>query len=65
MRSARYLQQLDSVNRVQKSDQDRLDNEIRKKSQIENQHRQKGQEKAEAQKRIEKLAEHIKFVHHY
>uniref|UniRef100_A0A6M2DMN1 Structural maintenance of chromosomes protein n=1 Tax=Xenopsylla cheopis TaxID=163159 RepID=A0A6M2DMN1_XENCH len=60
MRSARYLQQLDSVNRVQKSDQDRLDNEIRKKSQIENQHRQKGQEKAEAQKRIEKLAEHIK-----
>ncbi|XP_046994754.1 structural maintenance of chromosomes protein 1A isoform X1 [Schistocerca americana] len=59
-RSAMYLQQLDSVNREQKSDQDRLDNEYRKKAEIENRLRQKGHEKDEAQKRIEKLAEHIK-----
>lgn len=59
-RSAMYLQQLDSVNREQKSDQDRLDNEYRKKAEIENRVHQKGHEKDEAQKRIEKLAEHIK-----
>lgn len=61
MQSARYLQELDSVNREQKSDQDRLDNEIRKKSEIENKLRQKGHEKAEASKRIDKLTEHIKY----
>lgn len=60
MQSARYLQELDSVNREQKSDQDRLDNEIRKKSEFENKNRQKGHEKAEAIKRIDKLNEHIK-----
>lgn len=60
MKSAMCLQELDSVNREQKSDQDRLDNEIRKKSELENKHRQKGHEKAEAIKRIDKLAEHIK-----
>ncbi|XP_067011670.2 structural maintenance of chromosomes protein 1A [Anabrus simplex] len=59
-RSAMYLQQLDSVNREQKSDQDRLDNEGRKKSEIENRLLQKRHEKEEAVKRIEKLAEHIK-----
>ncbi|PSN35220.1 Structural maintenance of chromosomes protein 1A [Blattella germanica] len=58
--SAMYLQQLDSVNREQKSDQDRLDNEFRKKAEIENRLRQKGHEKDEATKRVEKLAEHIK-----
>ncbi|XP_069688454.1 structural maintenance of chromosomes protein 1A [Periplaneta americana] len=58
--SAMYLQQLDSVNREQKSDQDRLDNEFRKKAELENRLRQKGHEKDEATKRIEKLAEHIK-----
>jgi structural maintenance of chromosome 1 len=55
-----YLQQLDSVNREQKSDQDRLDNEFRKKAELENRLRQKGHEKDEATKRVEKLAEHIK-----
>lgn len=58
--SAMYLQQLDSVNREQKSDQDRLDNEFRKKAELENRLRQKGHEKDEAMKRVEKLAEHIK-----
>lgn len=59
-RSAMYLQQLDSVNREQKSDQDRLDNEGRKRSEIENKMRQKGHEKDEALKRSQKLSDHIR-----
>lgn len=39
--AARYLQELDSVNREQKADQDRLDNEMRRKGEVENKHRQK------------------------
>lgn len=58
--SARYLQLLDSINREQKSDQDRLDNEGRKKTEIENKHKQKGHMRDEALKRVEKLEEHIK-----
>ncbi|XP_076297753.1 structural maintenance of chromosomes 1 [Lasioglossum baleicum] len=58
--SARYLQLLDSINREQKSDQDRLDNEGRKKTEIENKHKQKGHMQDEATKRVEKLGEHIK-----
>lgn len=58
--SARYLQMLDSINREQKSDQDRLDNESRKKIDIENKLKQKGHMKEEAMKRVEKLEEHIK-----
>ena len=59
-RSAMYLQELDSVNREQKSDQDSLDNEVRNKAEIENRLKQKGHEKEEAAKRIEKLSDHIK-----
>ncbi|XP_052741617.1 structural maintenance of chromosomes protein 1A isoform X3 [Bicyclus anynana] len=58
--AARYLQDLDSVNREQKADQDRLDNEMRRKGELENKHRQKGHERNEAMKRVEKLNEHIK-----
>ncbi|XP_046433115.1 structural maintenance of chromosomes protein 1A [Neodiprion pinetum] len=58
--SARYLQMLDSINRQQKSDQDRLDNEGRKKTDVENKHKQKGHMRDEAQKRVEKLEEHIR-----
>ncbi|XP_053610167.1 structural maintenance of chromosomes protein 1A [Plodia interpunctella] len=58
--AARYLQELDSVNREQKADQDRLDNELRRKAELENKHRQKGHERNEAMKRVEKLNEHIK-----
>ncbi|XP_004923679.2 structural maintenance of chromosomes protein 1A isoform X2 [Bombyx mandarina] len=58
--AARYLQELDSVNREQKADQDRLDNELRKKGELENKHRQKGHERNEAVKRVDKLNEHIK-----
>ncbi|KAI4471080.1 structural maintenance of chromosomes smc family member [Holotrichia oblita] len=59
-RSARYMQELDSVNREQKSDQDRLDNVSRLRIEGENKHRQKEHEKEEMEKRIEKLAEHIR-----
>ena len=58
--SARYLQLLDSINREQKSDQDRLDNEGRKKTEIENKLKQKVQLKDEQIKRVEKLEEHIR-----
>lgn len=58
--SARYLQMLDSINREQKSDQDRLDNESRKRTEIENKLKQKGHMRDEALKRVEKLEEHIK-----
>ncbi|XP_075978364.1 structural maintenance of chromosomes 1 [Anticarsia gemmatalis] len=58
--AARYLQELDSVNREQKADQDRLDNENRRKGELENKHRQKGHERNEAMKRVDKLNEHIK-----
>jgi structural maintenance of chromosome 1 len=58
--SARYTQMLDSINREQKSDQDRLDNEGRKKTEIENKIKQKEHMLEEATKRIEKLEEHIR-----
>lgn len=60
MRSARYMQDLDSVNREQKADQDRLDNVSRMRTDAENKHRQKCHEKEEMEKRIEKLSEHIR-----
>ena len=59
-KSAQYLQELDSINREQKSDQDRLDNAQRRTAEIENRLRQKGHELEEAQKRVEKLMDHIK-----
>ncbi|CAG9764910.1 unnamed protein product [Ceutorhynchus assimilis] len=59
-RSARYMQELDSVNREQKADQDRLDNVSRLRTDAENKHSQKTHEKEEMVKRIDKLAEHIR-----
>ncbi|KAK4292351.1 hypothetical protein Pmani_034870 [Petrolisthes manimaculis] len=58
-KSAQYLQELDSINREQKSDQDRLDNAQRRTAEIESRLRQKGHELEEAQKRVKKLLEHI------
>lgn len=58
--SARYLQELDSVNREQKADQDKLDNETRVRSDLEIKIKQKTHEKEEAQKRVDKLTEHIR-----
>ncbi|KAL1497486.1 hypothetical protein ABEB36_008443 [Hypothenemus hampei] len=59
-RSARYMQELDSVNREQKADQDRLDNVSRLRTDAENKHSQKCHEKEEMEKRIDKLMEHIR-----
>ena len=58
--SARYMAELDSINREHKSDQDRLDNEHRKKLDIESKLKNKGHEMEEAQKRLTKLEDHIR-----
>lgn len=55
------MQELDSVNREQKADQDKLDNLLRMRTDNENRHRQKCHEKEEMEKRIEKLGEHIRY----
>ena len=54
------MAELDSKNREHKSVQDRLDTEVRKKSEIDSKQKTKGHELEEAQKRLEKLTEHIK-----
>lgn len=56
------LQELDSINREQKMDQDKLDNEMRKKSEVEAHIKQKEHEHQESILRIEKLEDYIKFV---
>lgn len=58
--SARYMSELDSINREHKSDQDRLDNEHRKKLDIESKLKNKGHEMEESQKRLTKLEDHIR-----
>ena len=58
--SARYMSELDSINREHKSDQDKLDNEHRKKLDIESKLKNKGHELEEAQKRLTKLEDHIR-----
>merc|ERR1719210_162338 len=58
--SARYMAELDSTNREHKSVQDRLDTETRKKEEIDSKQKTKGHELEEAQKRYEKLVEHIR-----
>uniref|UniRef100_A0A336MXJ1 Structural maintenance of chromosomes protein n=2 Tax=Culicoides sonorensis TaxID=179676 RepID=A0A336MXJ1_CULSO len=57
--SAKYLGKLDAVNREQKSDQDLLDAETNKKSQIEETLKKYSSEKEEAVKRRDKLVDHI------
>merc|ERR1719270_506340 len=59
--SARYMAELDSTNREHKSVQDKLDTEMRKKEEMESKSKTKGHELEEAQKRYEKLVEHIKM----
>lgn len=54
------MQELDSVNREQKADQDKLDTLYRMRTEAENKHRQKGHEIEEMEKRMEKLTDHIK-----
>ena len=58
--SAKFMSELESVNREQKSDQDRYDNELRKKNELMAKIKQKEHEMEENKKRIEKLQEYIK-----
>ena len=58
--SAKYMSDLDSINREHKSEQDKLDSENRKKHEIEIKLKTKGHELEEAQKRLDKLNEHIR-----
>lgn len=60
LKSAKYLSKLDSINREQKSDQDLLDSEVNKKTQLEETFKKYSSEKEEAIKRKEKLLEHIR-----
>lgn len=59
-RAGKILQQLDTINREQKGDQDKLDNELRQQVQIQNEIKKKRHEMEEAQKRIDKLEDHIR-----
>ena len=58
--SMRYNQELDLVNSEQKSDQDRIENETRILSDIQNKRRQRHHELGEMQTRFDRLTEHIK-----
>lgn len=55
-----HLQNLDSVRRDQKSDQDRHDNEVRKRQETQNKARQKKAELDENLRRVDKLGEQIR-----
>ncbi|XP_077485718.1 structural maintenance of chromosomes 1 isoform X2 [Amblyomma americanum] len=55
-----HLQNLDSVRREHKSDQDRYDNEVRKRSEIQAKLKQKKAELEENLRRMDKLAEQIR-----
>jgi structural maintenance of chromosome 1 len=61
IRAANLTVELDSILREQKSDQDRLDNELRKKNELVSKSRQKEHEMEENRNRIEKLTEYIRF----
>ena len=59
-RAAAYMQELDSYVREQKSDQDRLDNETRKKNELLAKIKRKETELDENKKRVEKLNDYIR-----
>lgn len=61
-KASRLLQELDSINREQKSDQDRLDNQGRKHSDLNAKIKQKEQELEDNIQRVNKLNEYIKYV---
>jgi len=60
-RAAAKLQELDTVSREQKMDQDRLDNEQRQKSDYDAHIKQKENELEESVQRLDKLNEYIKY----
>lgn len=59
-RAAKYLHDMESINREQKSDQDRFDNIQRKKNELTAKIQNKEHEMEENKKRVEKLNEYIK-----
>ena len=61
-RAAMLTQQLATIQREQKMDQDKLDNELRKKNEMVAKIKQKEHEMEENRKRIDKLNEYIKWV---
>ena len=61
-RAAAYMQELDSYVREHKSDQDRLDNEMRKKNELLAKIKRKETELEENKKRVEKLNDYIKWA---
>uniref|UniRef100_K1Q630 Structural maintenance of chromosomes protein n=1 Tax=Magallana gigas TaxID=29159 RepID=K1Q630_MAGGI len=58
--AARYMQEMDSITREQKSDQDRFDNENRKKNELIAKIKQKENEMEENRKRVEKLDDYVR-----
>ena len=62
-RATAYTQELDTISREQKTDQDRLDNEQRKKSELLARINQKEHEMEENSRRIEKLNDYIRWVY--
>ena len=54
------MQNLESIMREQKLEQDRLDNEYRKKNEVAAQIKQKEHEMEENKKRVEKLTDYIR-----
>eukprot|EP00057_Strongylocentrotus_purpuratus_P031908 XP_786064.2 PREDICTED: structural maintenance of chromosomes protein 1A isoform X1 [Strongylocentrotus purpuratus] len=60
MRAAQLLQELEKLNRDQKSDQDRLESERTRKSEIQAKIKQKEHEREENQRRLEKLNDYIR-----
>ena len=56
------MQELESYSREQKSDQDRLDNETRKKNELSATIRQKEQVMEEYKKRVERLNDYIRYL---
>ncbi|XP_071960355.1 structural maintenance of chromosomes protein 1A-like [Antedon mediterranea] len=60
IRAAQLLQELEKLNRNQKSDQDRLDSEKHRRSELQAKIKQKEHEMEENNKRLEKLNEYIR-----
>ena len=58
--SARYMSKSESINREHRGDQDKLDNENRKKLDVESKLKNKGHEQEEGKKRLGKLNDHIR-----
>ena len=59
-RAAALMQEMDTIQREQKADQDRLDNEMRRKNDVMAKLKQKEHEIEENKKRVDKLNDYIR-----